>query len=488
LIDLTVTGTMSLIRRVSRRLSGRSKAKAELSTRTPPPIQELVELSDNQPKVTAGLSSSNLFKAVQASSTQATDMDRTLYEIPQPAQVDAMTDLIKDHVPGDNFPYVGVVGSEGESPDARRARMLALKPSYNKRDIPEIKILGCPLISKEGNFSMETLMSYAKVNTDQVPRAKGPMPSGAHSLDYSISKAYVHIKQITILYTPNMSSTTNYCSLWMNLVDNRLVDSDRGSQTNIAVSNQESILEMSCDYCVSVADLRCFTLSYTLERDIVHPGFQWGTASFYFSVTESDLPYQSSKVDAMAVYRMPITTLMSRKTNADTSNISFTPADLVRLRELYKGGDIVDVDEPKRVRAKRSAYSATSIRQVPKGEEIDIQGREGWSFMKGAVKPKVDAFEASVDPDSDDESVPIVEHDLGAAARDREAVLRRYKLEQEKGRDEFILSSNPPSLKDVNPPEEEISAPKPEGEDDELKAFFNGKKKAKQVRLSVSGV
>jgi len=480
---------MSLMRRFSKRLTGSSKKEDGSSSRkskTDKPKQ--VTLQDNPVPTTRTMTTANLFQPVKTSSSQATAMDRTLYEIPQPDKVDAMTDLIKDHSRGEFFPYVGVVGSEGESSDARRARMLALKPSYNKRDIPEIKVLGCPLISREGDFTMESLMSFAKANTEQVPASGAPVPGGAHSPNYTITKPYVHIRQVTVLYTPNMSSTSNYCNFWMNLVDNRLIDSDKGSQTNVIVSNQEGILEMSCDYCVSTADLKSFTLSYSLERDIVHPGFQWGTASFYFSITESDLPYQSSKVDAMAVYRMPITTLMDRKTNADKSDISFTPADLVRLRELYSQGDIVDVDQPQTARVKTNTYAKSSVRSKPKGEKLETAGKPGWEFMEGARRQRVDAFEASVDVD-DDSSVEVPEIDLEAAKASRKSALERYKARQETERKGFVKSLTHSSVKSGDSPEEKQVVITEDKEDsDELTRFFGSPKSKKQVRMNVSDV
>lgn len=478
-----------MLRSLSKKFSNASSSRRHKKALPAPPPSPRLELQDRPVPTTRTMTTANLFNTMQASSTQTTGMDRTLYEIPQPQTVEAMTDLIKNHTDGDKFPYVGIVGKEGETPDARRARMLALKPSYNKRDIPEIKILGCPLISREGDFTMETLMAYAQANTDPIPSAGGPMPSGVHSPNYVLSKPFVHIKQITILYTPNMSSTSNYCNFWMNLIDNRLVDSDKGSQTNVVVSNQESILEMSCDYCVSSADLRSFSLSYSLERDIVHPGFQWGTASFFFSISESDLPYQSSKVDALAVYRMPVTTLQSRTTNADKSDISFTPADIVKIRDLYTKGDIVDVDEPQHARLKTNTYSKSSIRAAPKGQKIETTGKAGWEFMQGAVKPMMDAHEASIDPDDDESDVPIREVDLEEIRSSRKSSLQRYKEQQERDR----LESEAARLKlqeglQPSTTEKQVVNHDEEEKSNELNDFFGGSSKKKQVRLTTSEV
>jgi len=477
------------MRRFSRRMSGGSSKKSKNSSVDE---KKAVSLYDRPVPAQRQMTTGNLFQQTAATAEQSTAMDRTLYEIPQPQAVDAMTDLIKDHQQGEFFPYVGVVGSEGESSDARRARMLALKPSYNKRDVPEIKVLGCPLISREGNFSMSTLMEFATANFEPIPEVSAPVPQGAHTPNYKITKPYVHIRQVTILFTPNVSSTSNYCRFWMNLIDNRLIDSEKGSQTNVVVSNQEGILELSCDYCVSRVDLAAFTLSYTMERDIVHPGFQWGTCSFYFSITESDLPYQSSKVDAMAVYRMPITTLMDRKTNADKSDISFTPADLVKLRKLYQTGDIVDVDEPQTARLKTNTYSKSSIRAKPKGKEIDVSNKPGWEFMQGARAQKVDAAIASVDPESDDEEVDLPEVDVEAASRERKATLERYKAQQELERIQRVNEESMKMIHEVNDLIESSEDEKrlveiKDDQKDDLDAFFKPAQK-KRVQFGASGV
>ncbi|QIJ25705.1 P2 [Grapevine associated cogu-like virus 1] len=477
---------MSLMKRFSRRLSGSGKPEKRQRT---PSGKKHVNLVDNPVPNERQMTTANLFNTVATSAEQSTNMDRTLYEIPQPANVDAMTDMIKNHVAGDLFPYVGVVGSEGESADARRARLLALKPSYNKRDVPEIKVLGCPLISREGDFTMDSLMKFAKQNTEPIPIGTGPIPQGAHSQDFSISKPYIHIRQVTALFTPNVSSSSNYCNFWMNLIDNRLINSDRGSQTNVVVSNQESIMEMSCDYCVSRADLSSFSLAYTLERDIVHPGHQWGTASFYFSITESDLPFQSSKVDSMGVYRMPITTLMERETNADKSDISFTPADIISLRKLLKAGDIVDVDQPQQARLKTNTYSKSSIRAAPKGQEIVSANQEGWGFMKGAVKPKVDAMQASVDPGSIDEYQPH-EYNFKEIESSRKMALERYKAQQEEDRKQSEAIKEIPkayqafSSSDVDESFHDEDSVK-ENQDEALSSFFGNSKK--KVNFKASG-
>jgi len=374
------------------------------------------------------------------------DLDRTLYEMPMPENVDAMTDLIKLHKEGDKFPYVGIVGNEGETLDARRSRMLSLKPSLGMRSIPEIEVVGCPLIDTEGEFSMESLMKYA-VSLENVDEPQGGLvPMRPHKKNFSITKQYIHIKSVTGLYTPNMSSTSDFCRLWFVLLDNRLINRNKSGQSNALVSNQEGVMEMSCDYCVSVTDLGYFNLGYILEREILKPGFQWGTISFYFNITESDIPYQSAKKDALAVYRMPISTLSERETNADKSDISFTAADIVSLRKLYRRGDIVDVDEPQSARLKKSSYSKSTLRGQPKGEEIESSRRDGWEFMNDARKPMVDAEIASMSAksgDNDEEDVIIspISIDQWKAQQESLREMQQGEGKELRGRDSSGASS-----------------------------------------------
>jgi len=392
-----------MLRRLSQSMGGGSKRKTKTKAIMPAPVP-MVVAPVVAPTPQISRTGTSLFQPKIAGSMETSqDMDRTLYEMPMPENVDAMTDLIKLHKDGDKFPYVGIVGQDGESVDARRSRMLALKPSYGMRNIPEIEVSGCELIDAEGEFNMSSLMEHAKKSNTPVQPQGGIRPTTTSIKDYSITKKYVHIRSITGLYTPNMSSTADFCKLWFQLTDTRLVNSSKSGQSNAVVSNQEGVMEMSCDYCVNVKDLDHFFLCYTLEREIVKPNFQWGTISFYFNISESDIPYQSMKRDALAVYRMPLSTLAEREVSADKSDITFTPNDIIAMRKMYRAGDIVDVDEPQQARMKKSSYSKSTLRGAPKGEELDqsIAARPGWNHIKGGRKPMISADVASVDPDDD---------------------------------------------------------------------------------------
>lgn len=413
----------TLSRRVGQKRRERKGTKQEIGM----PTSRRVALF--QPKTASALDTSE-------------EMDRTLYQMPVPENTDALTDLMKLHKAGDKLPYVGIVGKEGESLDARRSRLLALKPEYNLRNIPEIEVAGCPLIDNEGEFTMMDLIEHAKISQVQAQPISGIQPRTASMKDFTISRKFVHIRSVTGLFTPNMSSTSDYCKLWFTLSDIRMVNTSKSGQSSAIVSNQEGVMELSCDYCISAIELTNFVLTYTLERDIVKPGFQWGTVTFYFNLTESDLPYQSAKRDALAVYRMPITTLTERNVSADKSDITFTPADIHKLRELYRQGDIVDVDQAQEARLKKSSYSKTTLRGEKKGEVIESANRDGWDFMSGARKGKLDAEIAS------ESAKTVSEDDINP----KELLSTRdaWEVEQERIREEFLLRAQSESSKTMN--------------------------------------
>jgi hypothetical protein len=384
----------------------------------------------------------------------ATDLpmetDRTLYSMPMPENVDAMTDLIKLHKKGDYFPYVGVVGTEGESLDATRARLLAMKPQYNANHLPEFSVEACPLISTRGEFTMSKLLEFAKATTPEVSSAKGLMPTVRGPQQFQIKKNYAQIKSIKIIYTPNMSSTADYCKFWVTLSDNRMVNNTKSGPKVAMVSNQEGVVEMGCDYCVSTRDIGSYVLSYLLERAIMKADHQWGTMTLVFTIVESDIPFQAVKRDTMAVYRMPVSTLAERETDPDTVDISFTSADIKALRELFMSGDVVDVDAPQNARLKKSSYSKSTLRGGPKGEALAgaFDKAEGWGFMKGARKPKVDAMNASISvPDEDDpEDIDPegLQQSKEAWAKEQERL--RAELEQ----DEKSEDLSPPTIQPPN--------------------------------------
>lgn len=131
---------------------------------------------------------------MNSNSGQTTVLDWTLYEISQLTHTNAMTDLIRSHERRTLFPYIGVVKSKRKSLDAKRARMLALKPSYNKRDVSEIVVLGCSLMNREEFFTLNTLIVFAKQNQAPVQLFSVLIPSGTHYLNDTISKPYVYIR------------------------------------------------------------------------------------------------------------------------------------------------------------------------------------------------------------------------------------------------------------------------------------------------------
>jgi len=159
-------------------------------------------------------------------------------------------------------------------------------------------------------------------------------------------------------------------------------------------------------------------------------GFQWGSISLTIRMSESDTPYLIPKVEAMAIVRAPYTTLEEKDRDPDHADVVFTSGQIEKMRELYRSGDIADVDEPKKVRTKKSSYSKSTIRGAPKGDEgpTHIAEEEGWGHLKGMIKPRLEEGVASVSVMSGDE-----EDDIDVPQFTRE----QYQKQQELLRQQF---------------------------------------------------
>nr|QJW70366.1 ORF1 [Erysiphe necator associated bunya-like virus 1] len=339
------------------------------------------------------------------------DMSRDLFSVPKPEQVETMTDHLSNHKAGDMFPYLAVVGNEEESKDSRLSRLRAFKSPYGKENKPEVRINGVILDELEGTIVVKDLKDY--VDQDRLTRHEAKQNKRFKPLaESSFKKPYILISRITGEYVPLMSSSADYTDLYFTLEDGRLLEHQTIVQSNKLPTNQNGVFELSCDYCINVKDLSQLSLKYFLSRPIMKDGFQWGSISLTIRMSESDTPYLIPKVEAMAIVRAPYTTLEEKERDPDHADVVFTSGQIEKFRELYRSGDIVDVDEPKKVRTKKSSYSKSTIRGTPKGDAgpDHIGEQEGWEHLKGMIKPRLEDGVASVsvlsDENEDDISVP----------------------------------------------------------------------------------
>lgn len=358
-------------------------------------------LKNNDAGAGFGFGQNALFQPKQDPTNAESSMTRELFKVPMPTQTDAMTDLIKSHQSGDNFQYVSITGKLDEDTDTRLARLRNFKPKLGKRTLEPIRVRGIPMSGLEATMNvsrLQTFIDFEHLNGKDKKEAKK-----MSQVKVKFSKPYLQVTQITGLYTPLMSSTSNYTNFTLALIDNRLLGTGKVVQGVKMVTNQEGPIEVSCDYCIPTRDVECLELQYVLERGILEEDYQWGSMALEIRIIESDHPFTSPKRDAMGMMRMPFTTLEKKVVDPDFKDLSFTGNDLTSLRELYMRGEIVDVDEPAASRLRANSYSKSTLRSGPKGEQLMQVVPKGYEFMQNARKPKVDAMVASVSAQSEDE-------------------------------------------------------------------------------------
>jgi len=332
------------------------------------------------------------------------DMTRDLYSVPKSEDIETMAEHLQDHKQGDLFPYVSVFGVQNETKDSRLARLRAYTSPYGKITRPEIRINGIALIDTSGTLQVQHLKEY--VNKENLSKEEKRQNRRFQPMtETTFSKPYIQIARITGEFVPMVSSTSDYTDLAFTLEDGRLLDHQVIAQSSKHPSNQNGVFELSCDYCISTKDLDQLSIKYSLARNIMREGFQWGSISLTIQVNESDTPYMSAKVEAMAIVRMPYSTLEEQTRDTDHTDVVFTSNQVKQFRELYKNGDIADIDEPKKVRTLASSYSKSSIRKTEKsiaGPE-HLGNQSGWEHLKGMRKPNLVEGIASISAISDDE-------------------------------------------------------------------------------------
>ncbi|AUW34409.1 ORF1 [Laurel Lake virus] len=357
------------------------------------------------------------------------DMSRDLYSVPKPTEIETMSDHLNNHKSGDTFPYVSVVGTEDETKDGRLSRLRAFRSSYGKENKPEMRINGVILDELEGTIKVSNIGDYVnKENLNKQQRSENKRFRPLN--EASFKKPYLQIARITGEYVPLMSSTSDYTELYFTLEDGRLLDNQVIIQSNKLPTNQNGVFELSCDYCINLSDINQLSLKYFLSRPIMKEGFQWGAVSLTIRVSESDTPYLTPKVEAMAIVRIPFSTLEEQSKDPDHADVVFTAKQVDKFKELYRAGDVMDIDEAKRERSTINSYSKSTIRGVVKGEAgpSHLGNQSGWEHLKGMVKPRVEEGQASISVASGSEEVDI---DVPSTTREE------YEKQQELLRQQF---------------------------------------------------
>lgn len=342
--------------------------------------------------------------------TAANDIGRDLFSFPKPEKKETMKDYLNNHNSGDIFPYIAITGKEEETKDNRIARLRAFASPYNKESKPEMRVNGLVLDLLVGSLHIDDLKSH--VDNSLLSKAQTKQNKQFKEINTHVfKKPYVHIKKITGEFVPLLSGSADYTELYFSLQDGRLLEHQVVVQSNKIPTNNVGVIEMSCDYCIPTADIKQISIRYELARPIMKEGFQWGTVSLVISVDESDTPYLTPKVEAMAIVRAPYTSMETQQVDQDHKDVTYTAAQIKSFRELYINNDIADNDEPLKERKVQSSYPKSSIR----GQQKTVKAPEhlgslpGWSQMQDSRKPLITADLASVSAASggDEDDSPI---------------------------------------------------------------------------------
>jgi hypothetical protein len=389
------------------------------------------------------------------------DMSRELYSVPKPSEVETMVDHLANHKVGDIFPYVAVMGNEEETKDSRMARLRSLKSAYGKSNRPEMRINGVVLDELDGTIQVQHLKDY--VDTSILTRVENRQNKKFRPLtESSFKKPYICLTRITGEYVPLMSSTADFTDLYFTLEDGRKLEHATIVQSGKIPSNQNGIFELSCDYCISSKDIDQLSLKYFLARPVMKEGFQWGSVSLTIRLSESDTPFMLPKVEAMAAVRAPFTTFEERTKDPDHTDVVFTSGQVPRIREMYKTGDIADIDEPKTERMKISSYSKSTLRGTVKGESgpSHLGEQDGWEHLSGMRKPLMPLGEASVSANSDGE--PDIDVNMTTKEQyeaHQEELRRAMYVEKDEIREPYSVS-DATSSRPMSPEDESGSTPK----------------------------
>jgi hypothetical protein len=276
-----------------------------------------------------------------------------------------------------------------------------------------------------GSLHIDDLKSY--VDQTRLTKAEKRENKSFRNLEEHVfTKPYVQLRKVTGEFVPLLSGTADYTDLVMSLQDGRLLDNQVIVQSNKLPTNSSGIFELSCDYCIPTKDIRQLSIKYELARPIMKEDFQWGSVSFSISISESDTPYLTPKVEAMAVVRAPYTAMEEVVSDPDHKDVTYTSSQIKQFRQLYGQGDIADNDEPMKEKLKKSSYSKSSMRGGQKALDgpSHLGDIDGWGQLKGMKKPLLGDGEASIDAASEDED------DIQVTQQTKD----QWEIEQEKVR------------------------------------------------------
>lgn len=326
-----------------------------------------------------------------ANRTQTAGADRELYQYEVPTQSLGMSDLIKQHVPGERFLYAAVGGEQVEERDSRLRRLISYTPRLNKKAIPIENLPTIKLFKETENFLL----------SDIILKHKG------------ITRPYVRIASTIVQYGALTSVDSEYTKIILSIMDNRMLNNKMAKSTTFS-SNVTAKMDLSLDYCFPREESDNFTLTVSRENRFMEEGHEWGVLKLELVLEEMDFPIQTVNDPVVALSQVPRTLMEDRRIDPNNIDISITNNDRAKLAEIYMEGDLADTTEPVLNKTEVLKYAKSSL-AGPKGKKAIEPASGEWSFMKGK-RSLVNADQNSVDIE-DEGSIKSVS-DMGEKLRE----------------------------------------------------------------------
>lgn len=314
--------------------------------------------------------------------------ERELYKYNTPTQELGMTDLIKQHKPGERFLYAALTTNQEEEDSSRLRRMLNFQPKLNRQsesldDLPHLE-----LYQETETFSL----------SDAISGVKKKESGNSQNSKYKKPKKYILVKEVVYLFGALVSTEAEFSKLQISLLDNRMLN-DKVAKKVIANTNIMSQGMFHMDYCFPEDALDQMSLSISRESQFLEEGSQWGVIQVRIQYQRLDFPVQTSNAKILAVNRLPQSILEDQETNPNVIDISTLENNRKELQDMYMHGDITNEGMPITEKSEKARYAKSTI-SGPRGAKSEYSGvpvSPEWGFMKDA-RSTVRAGDNSIEP------------------------------------------------------------------------------------------
>jgi hypothetical protein len=299
--------------------------------------------------------------------------EREVMSYKQPTQELGMTDLIKQHTPGERFMYAAISHKADDNKGALLSRLIRHTPTYNKSPLPEKKLPCIPLYEEVETFPLSSIVGKS-------------------------GKAYIHVVEVLIVFAPLVAPDSDYTKVKMAIVDNRFIDKRSIVKSFTAATNIVSKGSLQLSYCFPRSEVSEIQLVVSRDAAFLQGGSQWGVIQLQISLEDMDFPIQVDIQNVNAINDIVAGLLDDPEVSPNHIDVSASENDRIRLRDLYLSGDMRDSSEPIEGKSEVTKY-AKSVLSKPKGKEIKTSA-PGWEFMNGARRTGK-AGDNSVEPSED---------------------------------------------------------------------------------------